>query len=126
MEEGPPDPDSQDGMTTRDDASMYDDAVDAVVASDLTSQVQPATPKTGSASQRPIERVNLLPQALLGPATSTPAPLDGSRKRHRLRAPSPSPLEEAEDITGTPRSIRVGRLFPGSSGAASKPLGALV
>ncbi|KAH9819543.1 hypothetical protein DFH28DRAFT_876509, partial [Melampsora americana] len=49
-----------------------------------------------------------------------------SRKCHRLRAPSPSPLDNAEDITGTPRLIRVARLFPGSSSATSKPLGALV
>lgn len=52
--------------------------------------------------------------------------LEGSRKRHRQRAPSPSLLEESEDITGTPRSIRVGRLFPGSSGITSKPLGSLI
>ncbi|KAH9812393.1 hypothetical protein DFH28DRAFT_852545, partial [Melampsora americana] len=48
------------------------------------------------------------------------------RKRHRQRAPSPSPLDEAEDITGTPQSVRIARMFPGGSGASSKPLGSLV
>lgn len=126
MEERPPDPDLQDGSTTRDDASTYDDAIDAVVASDLTGQTPTTAPKTRSAPPRPLERVSLSQQAILGPAPGTPPIPEGSRKRHRQRPPSPSLLEESEDITGTPRSIRVGRLFPGSSGATAKPLGSLV
>lgn len=119
------DPENE-GSTARDDASAYDDAIDASIASDLTGQPAKNAPRTRSCPPKTIEKVVLTSQALLGPATSTPPLLDGHRKRHRQRAPSPSPLEEAGDITGTPRSIRVSRLFPGGSGAFAKPLNVLV
>lgn len=119
----------QDVSTARDDASIYDDATDAtdaIVASGLTGHATPPAPKTRTPMPKTMERVTLLSQALLGPPSSAPASLDGPRKRHRQRAPSPSPLDDAEDITGTPRSTRVARLFPGGSGASAKPLTVLV
>ncbi|KAH9825014.1 hypothetical protein DFH28DRAFT_1117169 [Melampsora americana] len=41
-------------------------------------------------------------------------------------APTPSTLDEVDKITSTPRSARIGRLFPGGSDAASKPLNVLI
>ncbi|KAH9818399.1 hypothetical protein DFH28DRAFT_888393, partial [Melampsora americana] len=105
--------------------------MDAVVASDLTDQSTTTTPRSRPPSSKttikvtPLEKVTLPPQALAGTGSSTPASLEGSRKRHRQRAPSPSPLDETEELTGTPRSTRIARLFPGGSGATAKPLGIL-
>ncbi|KAH9810806.1 hypothetical protein DFH28DRAFT_932401 [Melampsora americana] len=107
--------------------------MDGLVASDLTGQTPTTTPKTPTipsktrpSSSRTLDKVILHSQALLGPVSSAPASLEGPRKRHRQRAPSPSPLDEAEDITGTPQSVRIAQMFPGGSGTSSKPLGALV
>ncbi|KAH9808242.1 hypothetical protein DFH28DRAFT_936378 [Melampsora americana] len=102
---GPPDPDIRDSSAVRDDASTYDNAMDALVTSDLTGQTTTTTPKTRPTPSKTLEKVFLPTQALTGPSSGTPALLEGSRKRHRARAPSPSPLDESEDITGTPRSI---------------------
>ncbi|KAH9809093.1 hypothetical protein DFH28DRAFT_1134417 [Melampsora americana] len=122
-----PDPDSQDVSMAQDEESTYDDALDVLVASDLTGQKTTTTPKTRpTAPSASLKRVAITSQALLGPTSRTPSLMEGPRKRHRPRAPSPSPLEEAEDITGTPRSTRIARLFPGGSGASAKPLGVLI
>lgn len=94
------------------------------VASDLTGPTKTLTltsrPPTG------VQAVTVTSATLLGSPSGTPGPREGSRKRLRQRAPSPSPLDEAEEITGTPRSVRVARLFPGGSGASAKPLTVLV
>ncbi|KAH9824037.1 hypothetical protein DFH28DRAFT_1117815 [Melampsora americana] len=126
MEVGPPDPDIQEGSMLQDDGSTYDDALDALVASDLTGQKTTATPKTRPTPPKTLEKAGITSQSLLGTVSSSPALLEGSRNRHRHRAPSPSPLEEAEIVTGTPRSTRIARLFPVGSGASAKPIGVLI
>ncbi|KAH9811745.1 hypothetical protein DFH28DRAFT_899931, partial [Melampsora americana] len=100
--------------------------MDALVASDLTGQTAESTPKTRPPSSIALEKVSIPPQALTGPVSKTPVSLEGSRKRHRQRAPSQSPLEEVEDITGTPRTVRIAKLFPGDSVRTAKPLGTLI
>ncbi|KAH9822990.1 hypothetical protein DFH28DRAFT_1118338 [Melampsora americana] len=126
MDEGSLDLDMQDVSTARDDVLTYDDAMDALGKSDLTGQTTATTPKTRPTTSFAFDKAAIPPLALTGPVSSTPAMLEGSRKRTRHRAPSPSPLDEAEEITETPRSTRISKLFPGSSAATAKPLGVLV
>ncbi|KAH9809589.1 hypothetical protein DFH28DRAFT_878141, partial [Melampsora americana] len=97
---------------------------DAVIASDLTGQ-----PKTLTLTQRPLSglhRIDINPGALVGPISTTPTPGEKSRKRTRTAPPVPSALDEAEEISGTPRTARMAKLFPGGSDAASKPLNVLI
>lgn len=84
MEERPPDPDLQDGSTTR------DDVMDAVVASDLTGQTPTTAPKTRSAPPRPLEKVTLSQQALLGPSSST-SHAGGLKEAASAESPLPKP-----------------------------------
>lgn len=117
----PPDPDVTTGLDQLDDQSMNDDAV---VASDLTGH-----PKTLTLVSRPstgIPRVSVTRDTLIGSSPFTSTPAEKSRKRTRLAAPSPSALDEADEITGTPRSARIAKLFPGGSDAAAKPLKVLI
>ncbi|KAH9813896.1 hypothetical protein DFH28DRAFT_895665, partial [Melampsora americana] len=103
--------------------------MDGLITADLTGQTPTTTPKTPSfasktrpPSSKTLDKVTIPTQALLNTGSNAPASLESSRKRQRHRAPSPSPLDESKDITGTPRSARIARLFPGGS----KPLGVLV
>ncbi|KAH9808257.1 hypothetical protein DFH28DRAFT_910391, partial [Melampsora americana] len=78
-----------------------------------------------------LQRADITQEVLVGPisANSTPGaatPADKSRKRTRTAAPTPSTLDEVDEITSTPRSARIARLFPGGSDAASKPLNVLI
>ena len=113
----PPDPE----LDPSDDQSMIEDAV---IASDLTGQ-----PKTLTLTERPLTgtpTVTIASSALLGPASATSTPMEKSRKRTRLAAPTPNTLDEVDKITGTPRSARIAKLFPGGSDAAAKPLKILI
>ncbi|KAH9814508.1 hypothetical protein DFH28DRAFT_894810, partial [Melampsora americana] len=56
--------------------------------------------------------------------SSTPAARE--RKRTRLSTPTICPLIEADELTSTPRSARVAKLFPGGSASAPKPLDVLI
>ncbi|KAH9823469.1 hypothetical protein DFH28DRAFT_880698, partial [Melampsora americana] len=97
---------------------------DAVIASDLTGQS-----KTLTLTQRPLsglQRIDITPGALVGPISTTSTPGEKSRKRTRTAPPAPSALDEAEEITGTPRTARIAKLFPGGSDVASKPLNVLI
>lgn len=97
---------------------------DAVVASDLTG-----LPKTLTLTQRPptgLQWVTVTPSAILGSPSTTSTPTEKSRKRTRLAAPTPSTLDEVDEITGTPRTARIAKLFPGGSDSAAKPLKVLI
>ncbi|KAH9819521.1 hypothetical protein DFH28DRAFT_924865 [Melampsora americana] len=77
MDDGPPDPDIQDGSAGPDNMLTYDDAMDALIASDLTGQSTVMTPKTRPTLPKTLDKVVISSQALTGPALNTPATLEG-------------------------------------------------
>ncbi|KAH9812915.1 hypothetical protein DFH28DRAFT_898073, partial [Melampsora americana] len=62
----------------------------------------------------------------MGPISALSTPVEKSRKRTRTAAPTPSTLDEVDEITGTHRSARIAKIFPGVANAASKPLTVLI
>ncbi|KAH9808026.1 hypothetical protein DFH28DRAFT_911610, partial [Melampsora americana] len=97
---------------------------DAAIASDLTGQsgTLTLTPRPPSG----LQKATITQEVIVGSISATSTPADKSRKRTRTTAPTPSTLDEVEEITGTPRSTCIAKLFPGGSGVASKPLNVLI
>ncbi|KAH9821531.1 hypothetical protein DFH28DRAFT_882843, partial [Melampsora americana] len=121
MDDRPPDLDRSVDLTPRDDLSINEDAV---IASDLTGQSKTLTLTPRSPAG--LQKTNLTQEVLIGQSPATATPVEKSRKRTRTFAPTPSTLEEVDEITDTPRSARIAKLFPGGSGASSKPLKVLI
>ncbi|KAH9820348.1 hypothetical protein DFH28DRAFT_885302 [Melampsora americana] len=97
---------------------------DAAVESVLTGQS-----KTLTLNQRPptgLQKVDITPGVLFGPISANLTPTEKSRKRSRVAPPGPSTLDEVDEITGTPRTARIAKLFPGGSDVTSKPLKVLI
>lgn len=117
----PPDPDRIIYPDPMDDQSMNDDMA---VASGLTGRSKTPTPTTRQQSS--LQRVTISQEALLGSPWTPSGPLEKTRKRTRFSAPSPSTLDEVDEITGTPRSTRIAKLFPGGSDVTAKPLTVLI
>ncbi|KAH9807807.1 hypothetical protein DFH28DRAFT_912576, partial [Melampsora americana] len=97
---------------------------DVAVASDLTghSRTLTLTPRPPSG----LQKATISQEVLVGTISATSTPAEKSRKRTRTAAPTPSTLDEVDEITGTPRSVRMTKLFPGGSDVAAKPIKVLI
>lgn len=113
----PPDPELAAEMGPLDEQSLNKDAM---VVSDLTGRSK--TPIPAPRPPSGLKKVTVTHETLMGTSPFTSTPIERSRKQTRMAAPTPSALDEVDEITGTPRSARIAKLFPGGSGAASKPL----
>ncbi|KAH9822524.1 hypothetical protein DFH28DRAFT_881451, partial [Melampsora americana] len=90
----------------------------------------PAPPTTNT----PVTRQSSALKKVVLPSLSVgePSPSGSSfpaareRKRTRLSTPTICPLIEADELTSTPRSARVAKLFPGGSVSTPKPLDVLI
>ncbi|KAH9822194.1 hypothetical protein DFH28DRAFT_947898 [Melampsora americana] len=121
MDDCPPDPDQINDLTPQDNESMNKDVA---VASDLTGQSRmlTLTPRPPSG----LQKTTISQEVLVGTISATSTPVEKSRKRTRTAAPTPSTLDEVDKITGTPRLVRMTKLFPGGSDFATKPIKVLI
>ncbi|KAH9807058.1 hypothetical protein DFH28DRAFT_917538, partial [Melampsora americana] len=87
---------------------------------DAVNEVEPPAPPTAKApvmcQELVLKKASLPPPSTEGPSPSVSStPLLRDQKRTRLATPTICPFMEADELSTTPRSTRIAKLFPGGS-----------